>query len=73
MQKNYKKITKKSPHSFLAENFDDAKIIDSEDKSSNRVEFLNTKLSTFGYEPDIIGLKKIIVEDLYKHKKYYLD
>ena len=48
-------------------------LLDSEDKSSNRVEFLNTKLSTFGYKPDIIGLKKIVVEDLYKHKKYYLD
>lgn len=48
-------------------------LLDYEDKNNNRVEFLNSRLSTLGYEPDIIGLKRLVVEDLYKHKKYYLD
>ncbi len=47
--------------------------LDSEDDSTGRMELLNSKLSSLEYNPDIIGLKKEIINELYQHKKYYLD
>jgi len=47
--------------------------LENKEGDNNVSDFVNNQLSSLRYRPDIIRLKKRVVTDLYKHKKYYLD
>ena len=58
---------------LVSEGKDILGFLENQDGGNNVSDFVNNQLSSLGYEPDIIRLKKRVVTDLYKHKKYYLD